>query len=72
MRPTRTDVIVLVYTLGAVLSGSLMGAQIGSTDRVFVVAVSALVAAVWTAYFRVRMLPRLRAELTDDAVGAAD
>jgi divalent metal cation (Fe/Co/Zn/Cd) transporter len=67
MRPTRTDVVILVYTLGAVLSGSLMGAQIGSADRVLTVAVSAAIAAVWTGYFRFRMLPRLKDELTEDS-----
>jgi hypothetical protein len=73
MRPTRIDVVILVYTLGVVLSGSLMRAQIGSADRVLVVAVSTILAALWTVYFRFRMLPRLRDELTEnDSARGAD
>ncbi|MFB6152516.1 MAG: hypothetical protein ABEJ40_11990 [Haloarculaceae archaeon] len=66
MRPTRPDAMVFVYTLGAVLSGGLLAAQIGIQGNLPLVLVSTLAAAAWTVYFRVTVLPRLETELVED------
>lgn len=66
MRPTRIDVMMFVYTLGAVLSGGLVAVEAGSSDRVFLVILSLIVAVPWTLYFRFRMAPRLKEELEED------
>lgn len=69
---TRTDAIVYIYTLGAVVSGGLLVAQVEISENVPLLVVSAVTAAGWLVYFRQRILPRVEAELVDDEDEATD
>jgi hypothetical protein len=66
MSLTRTDAIVYLYTLGAVVSGGLLVVQVEISGNVPLLVISSIVAAGWLAYFRRRILPLLEAELTED------
>jgi len=71
MSLTRTDAIVYLYTLGAVVSGALLVVRVEISANVPLLAVSAVAAAGWLAYFRRRILPLVEAELVDDEDEAA-
>lgn len=59
MRPTARDGIVLIYNYAVVLSGWVLVTRFGVTDRGDLLVLSAVIAIVWTIYFRFGMTSRL-------------
>ena len=59
MRATRDDAVVLFYNYAVVLSGGWLVVQFGIESKLILLGLAAVVAVVWTVYFRFGMVSRL-------------
>ena len=66
MDVTITDFSVLLYNFAVVLSGGFAVMQIGVDDRAFLLVLAFVFAVFWSIYFRLRMMPRLVPDESDD------
>lgn len=66
MDVTIKDFSVLLYNFAVVLSGGFAVMQIGIDDRAFLLVLSFIFAVFWSVYFRLRMMPRLTADESED------
>ncbi len=55
----KADMVMYVYTAGAVVSGVLLERSIGG-DPVFMLAVSLVAGLIWVAYFNLQLRTRVQ------------
>ena len=53
------DVVIFAYTVGVVVTGIFIERTFGGSDEFVVLGIGALVALVWTVYYRYAVGPRL-------------
>ncbi|AKU09168.1 MULTISPECIES: hypothetical protein [Haloferax] len=66
MNLRTADLTVFVFVLGVMLSGMWLAQQLGMEWSPTLFAIVAVVAAVWTAYYRFGVEPRIEASRGDD------
>jgi len=68
MRISMTDVAIYVYTLGGIITGIFIQRMFSSETRLAIIAIGALVAVFWTAYFTKVIAPRYSPTPPDDEI----
>ncbi|MFK5605086.1 MULTISPECIES: hypothetical protein [Haloferax] len=66
MNLRAADLTVFVFVLGVLLSGMWLAQQFGMQWSPMLFAIVAVVAAVWTVYYRFGVEPRIDASRADD------
>ncbi|CQR52318.1 MULTISPECIES: hypothetical protein [Haloferax] len=66
MNLRAADLTVFVFVLGVLLSGMWLAQQFGMEWSPTLLAIVAVVSAVWTAYYRFGVAPRIDASGADD------